>query len=50
MTEEAESELQFDEILKETDLFKLAIRGHAAIEELIDAAIAEAFGEIPRKS
>jgi hypothetical protein len=35
MTEEAESELQFGEILKETDLFKLAIRGHAAIEELI---------------
>jgi hypothetical protein len=44
MTEDGQQRLDLDEVMKGTDLFKLAILGHAAIEELMDAAIAEAFG------
>jgi hypothetical protein len=35
-------------VLREDDVFKLAIRGHAAIEAELDAALMEAFvGEAP---
>jgi hypothetical protein len=34
----------FKQILAENDVFKLAIRGHAALEDTIDTAIAEGFG------
>jgi hypothetical protein len=38
----------FEKLLKEPDMFKLAIRGHAAIEDLLERGIAEAFeGEAP---
>jgi hypothetical protein len=48
MTEEPASALDFDQILKESDPFKLAILGQAAIEELMNAAIGEAFsGNMP---
>lgn len=36
--------LNIHDVVKERDVFKLAIRGHAAIEDAIDAAIAEGFG------
>lgn len=39
-----EAPLDIKEVLKELDVFKLAIRGHAAIEDVIDATITEAFG------
>lgn len=43
------SDTEFNELLRESDPFRLAIRGHAAIEADIDAAIMEAFtGETPR--
>jgi hypothetical protein len=32
------------EILGEPDVFRISIRGHAAIEELLSAGISEAFG------
>ena len=42
--ETEESTLDFDRLLaEEQDLFKLTILGHAAIEERIDAEMAEAF-------
>jgi len=34
----------FKRVLAEEDVFKLAIRGHAAIEDAIDTAIAAGFG------
>jgi hypothetical protein len=47
-TEEPEQVPDIDEVLEEDDLFKLAIRGHAAVEELMNATIDEAFlGKTP---
>jgi hypothetical protein len=45
-----ELDVLLDEIVKEQDSFKLANRGHAAIEDAIDKSIAEAFkGTAPRE-
>lgn len=42
------TEAEFAKLLTEKDEFKLAIRGHTAIEADIDAAIADAFtGDVP---
>jgi hypothetical protein len=36
--------VDFESVFAEQDVFRLAIRGHAALEELIDTYITEAFG------
>ena len=43
MAEDASTNLTIDEVLKEEDDFRLAIRGFAVIEDSIVAGIAEAF-------
>jgi hypothetical protein len=44
------SDKEFYALLAERDPFKLAIRGHTAVEADIDAAISEAFtGQVPRQ-
>jgi hypothetical protein len=44
MTEIPQPRLKLEDVVHERDVFKLAIRGHAAVEELINLTIADALG------
>jgi hypothetical protein len=42
--------VRLQDLLNEQDTFKLSIRGHSAIEDLLDSGIAEAFGgSVPKE-
>jgi hypothetical protein len=44
MNHDSEARLDIDEVVQEADVFRVAIQGHAAVEERIDLTIADAFG------